>query len=65
MMGAFLAGYDAVPGQIGPYQEEVESPREHFFWLLTLENGIRNMRANLEWVESVIERIKTGQVPRE
>jgi PadR family transcriptional regulator, regulatory protein AphA len=65
MMRAILAGYDAVPGQIGPYQEEVESPREHFFWLLTLENGIRNMRANLEWAESIIERIKNGQVPRE
>jgi len=65
MMRAILAGYDAVPGQIEPYQEEVESPREHFFWLLTLENGVRSMRANLEWAESVIERIKNGQVPQE
>jgi hypothetical protein len=39
------------------------SPREHFFWMLTLENGIANMRANLEWAEIVIERIKAGQVP--
>ena len=65
MMRAILAGYDAVPGQIEPYQEEVKSPREHFFWLLTLENGVRSMRANLEWAESVIERIKNGQVPQE
>jgi hypothetical protein len=32
--------------------------------MLTLENGIRNMRANLEWAESVIERISNGELPQ-
>jgi len=64
MMRAVLAQYDQVPAQIGPYQQEVASPREHFFWMLTLENGIANMRANLAWAESVIQRIKNGQVPQ-
>jgi PadR family transcriptional regulator AphA len=63
MMRAVLAQYKQVPAQIGPYQLEIDSPREHFFWLLTLENGMRMMRANLEWAESIIERIKNGQVP--
>jgi DNA-binding PadR family transcriptional regulator len=63
IMRAILSQYEQVPGQIAPFQEEIPSPREHFFWLLTLENGIANMRANLAWAESVIERIKTGQVP--
>jgi len=63
IMRAILAQYEQVPNQIGPYQQEITSPREHFFWLLTLENGIHSMRANLEWAESIIERIKTGQVP--
>jgi PadR family transcriptional regulator, regulatory protein AphA len=63
MMRLMLSQYEAVPGQIGPFQQEIPSPREHFFWLLTLESGIRNMRANLEWAESIIERIKNGQVP--
>jgi PadR family transcriptional regulator AphA len=63
MMRAVLAQYEQVPAQIGPYQLEIDSPREHFFWLLTLENGMRMMRANLEWAESIIERIKNGQVP--
>ena len=63
IMSAILSQYDQVEGQLGPFQQEITSPREHFFWMLTLENGIRNMRANLEWVESVIERIKSGQVP--
>jgi DNA-binding PadR family transcriptional regulator len=65
IMRAILAHYEQVPAQIGPFQQEIPSPREHFFWLLTLENGISNMRANLAWAESVIERIKNGQVPKE
>ena len=65
VMRAVLSQYDRVPDQIAPFQEEIPSRREHFFWLLTLENGIRGMRASLEWAESVIERIKNGQVPSE
>ncbi len=65
IMRAILARYDQVTAQIGPYQQEITSPREHFFWMLTLDNGIRSMRANLEWAESVIERIKSGKVPSE
>ena len=63
LMRMLLERYDQVPSQIIPYQEEIRSPREHFFWLLTLESGVRNMRANLEWAESVIARIKARQVP--
>lgn len=64
IMRAILAQYDQVEGQLGPYQQEIPSPREHFFWLLTLENGLASMRANLAWAESVIERLKSGQVPQ-
>lgn len=63
IMRAILAQYDQVEGQLGPFEQEITSPREHFFWMLTLENGIRNMLANLAWAESVIERLKNGQVP--
>jgi PadR family transcriptional regulator AphA len=65
IMRTVLSQYDQVSGQLGPFQDEIPSPREHFFWLLTLENGIRNMRANLEWAESIIERIQNKEVPRE
>lgn len=65
IMRAILSQYDQVPAQIGPFQQEIPSPREHFFWMLTLENGLANLRANLQWAESVIERIKSGQVPKE
>lgn len=63
IMRAMLAQYEYIPNVLGPFQQEIPSPREHFFWMLTLENGIANMRANLQWAESVIERLKTGQVP--
>jgi PadR family transcriptional regulator, regulatory protein AphA len=63
IMRAILNQYDQVEGQLGPFEREISSAREHFFWMLTLENGICNMRANLEWAESVIERLKNGQVP--
>jgi PadR family transcriptional regulator, regulatory protein AphA len=58
-----LDQYDRIPAALDPYRQEINSSREHFFWMLTLENGIRSMRASLEWAESVIERIKSGQVP--
>jgi len=64
MMRAVLNTYHQVPNQLGPFQEEITSPREHFFWMLTLENGLRSMQASLEWAESIIERIKSGQVPQ-
>jgi DNA-binding PadR family transcriptional regulator len=63
IMRLVLAQYERVPAQIGPFEQEIPSPREHFFWLLTLDNGIRNMRANLEWAENVIAQIKAGKVP--
>ncbi len=59
-----LDRYSQIPAQLAPYQQELQSPREHFFWLLTLENGLLNVRAHLEWAESVIKRLKNGKVPQ-
>jgi PadR family transcriptional regulator AphA len=63
IMRALLTQYEQVPDKISPYRQEINSPRENFFWMLTLENGICSMRANLQWAESVIERLKKGKVP--
>ncbi len=60
---AVLQGYDAIPEQAAAYVETVGSPREMFFWMLTLECGIKLMQAQLEWVESVLERIKNTAHP--
>ena len=64
ILRAILAQYDQVPGQIDVYRADIRSPREHYFWMLTLDNGIRNMRANLAWAEDVIKQIKAGKVPK-
>ncbi len=64
LLRAVLARYEKIPDQLAPYKEEINSPREYFFWMLTLENGITGVRASLAWAESVIERIKSGQVPQ-
>jgi DNA-binding PadR family transcriptional regulator len=34
------------------------SPRDRFYWLLTLESGIESMRSTLRWMDSVIERLE-------
>jgi DNA-binding PadR family transcriptional regulator len=60
-----LERYDRVPQESSPYVEMVGSLRETFFWMLTLECGMVSVRAHLGWVESVIERIKNGQIPQE
>ncbi len=63
ILRSILAQYEQIPAQIIPYQQEISSPREHFFWLLTLDNGIRSMRASLAWAENVIGQLKQGKVP--
>jgi len=62
---ATLARFEQIPAQVEPYQREIGSPREYFFWMLTLDNGLRSVRATLEWAEAVIEQIKAGKVPAE
>jgi PadR family transcriptional regulator AphA len=59
-----LAQYAQIPDMLEPYKKEIDSPRKYFFWMLTLESGICSMRSTLEWAESVIERIKRGEVPQ-
>jgi DNA-binding PadR family transcriptional regulator len=60
---ALLARYDQVPQESIEYEEMVASPRDSFFWTLTLEFGIRSAQAQLEWFESVIQRIRDRQPP--
>ncbi len=60
---AILAHYAEIPSRIESYRREIGSEREYFFWMLTLDHGIRSMRATLEWAENVIARIKHGDLP--
>ncbi len=54
-----LQRYTHLPQEGAQYAESVGSPREVFFWCLTLEHGIKRIQAQLEWVESVIHRLKS------
>jgi PadR family transcriptional regulator AphA len=58
-----LARYDQVPQESAEYDDLSESPRDAFFWMLTLELGIKSAQAQLEWFESVIQRIRDKQHP--
>jgi len=62
---AGLAQYDLIPEDMEAYSEYMQSPREFAFWMLTLEAGKTSARAHLEWLESVIERIRQGKIPSE
>jgi DNA-binding PadR family transcriptional regulator len=58
-----LAHYRCIPDEIGEYVEMVDSPREVFFWMLTLECGIKMAEAQLAWLEGVIERLQNQEHP--
>ena len=60
-----LESYSQIPQQSTVYANALEYPREAFFWMLTLEYGIKVNQVGLEWVEDVIQRIKSGQPPSE
>ena len=61
-MRARLERYRQIPQQIAQYVE-TGSPREVFFWMSTLEYGIGTTQAELEWVESVIQQLKSKEHP--
>jgi len=58
-----LEEYARVPERAQVYVDRVSSARETFFWRLTLECGIRTQQAQLEWIDSVIERLEQKQHP--
>lgn len=63
-MRAGLAMYDDIPRQIDDYRDYTQSPREFFFWMLTLDIGRMTAQANLDWIEQTIARIRHGEVPQ-
>lgn len=62
-LGGVLAQYRAIPGEIDEYIEMVDSPREVYFWMLTLECGIQMAEAQLAWLEGVIDRLQNEEHP--
>jgi DNA-binding PadR family transcriptional regulator len=60
-----LQQYARIPQAIEAYQDYTLSRREFFCWMLTLEIGQMTARTNLEWLETVIQRIRSGELPPE
>jgi hypothetical protein len=62
-MRAVLEVYRHVPQEIEAYVAAIGSPREEFFWMLTLELGIQSMQTQIDWMESVMRRIRNKEHP--
>jgi PadR family transcriptional regulator AphA len=58
---SLLAHYGQVPEQVVSFRGLATSPRDTFFWMLTLECGRHMARAHLEWLESVIRRLENRE----
>jgi DNA-binding PadR family transcriptional regulator len=58
-----LAQYDQIPQEMEAYSDYVQSPREFFFWMQTLEIGKMMARTNLAWIENVIAQLERGEIP--
>jgi PadR family transcriptional regulator AphA len=65
LMRTGLEHYARIPRNIDAYRAYTSSPREFFFWMLTLDVGLHNLQSNLEFIENLIQRIRNGEIPRE
>jgi len=64
-MRAGLEQYAHTPRNIEAYSQYTNSPREFFFWMLTLDVGVFTLQSNLEFIENLIQRIRNGELPQE
>lgn len=58
-----LEQYATISQRPEDYNVYTNSPREFFFWMLTLETGFATAKANLEIIERVIQTIRNGELP--
>lgn len=58
-----LENYEQLSVELVSSLPDTCTPREHFFWMQTLDLGIRTTRENLAWAENVIGQLKAGKVP--
>lgn len=62
---AGLTHYQQIPRDIEFYSQFTTSPREFFFWMLTLDVGVHTLQSNLDFIENLIQRIHNGEIPAE
>ncbi len=47
-----------VPHSVSAYAEAFNAPQDMRFWLLTLEYGLHRLRGDLQWMETVLQRLE-------
>jgi len=55
-----LQRFSAIPDENRESMSE-EDPRERFFWMLTVDYGVANAMAQVNWLETVLERIRKAE----
>lgn len=60
---AGLEHFAQIPRDIEAYRDYTTSPREFFFWMLTLDVGIHNLQSSLDFIENLIQRMRNGEIP--
>jgi PadR family transcriptional regulator AphA len=53
-----MAQFNQIPEMVREFADIVDSKRELFYWFLTLEFGKQSLQMNIDWLESVINRIE-------
>ena len=56
-----LHTFTQLPQKSESYIQLIHSPREVFFWTMTLEYGVMITQARLKWTEMVIRRLQKGE----
>lgn len=53
-----IEDHEQARATIHEFAEKVSLPREAFFWELTVDAGVREQRAAIEWIEEAVDRIE-------
>ncbi|MFZ5631979.1 MAG: PadR family transcriptional regulator [Bacillota bacterium] len=54
-----LRHFESLYRVIEDFSKKAGGPRDRMYWEITLDLGIRLVKANLEWIEEVIKKIKS------
>jgi hypothetical protein len=58
-----LTIFAQIPQQAEAYADYIQSPREFYCWMLTLDAGFKSAQAHLAWLEDVIARLRNNELP--
>ena len=62
-MRAGLAQYDMISRDPQQYSQNTQSPRDFYFWMLTLDVGVNLLKSNLSFIEEKLQQMRNGEIP--